>query len=210
MTGADAERFRLIIAPAIPVRGELRRNRGIECFVDARRGQHCEIVDQDQFAGERAILATGCRHLILRTSWVFGPRGSNFLLTILRAARERPELRVVSDQIGAPTSARSIAAATARAIGLAGSGLYHLTAAGETSWHGFAEAAIAAAGLRTPVVAIPSAEYPAAARRLKNSRLDCSRLRKDLGIELPHWRGEMAAVMAQVSRYPVDTGRGNR
>ena len=168
------------------------------------------VYGASKLAGERAILATGCRHLILRTSWVFGPRGSNFLLTILRAARERPELRVVSDQIGAPTSARSIAAATARAIGLAGSGLYHLAAAGETSWHGFAEAAMAAAGLRTPVVAIPSEEYPAAARRLKNSRLDCSRLRKDLGIELPHWRGEMAAVMAQVSRYPVDTGRGNR
>ena len=165
------------------------------------------VYGASKLAGERAILATGCRHLILRTSWVFGVRGSNFLLTILRAARERPELRVVSDQIGAPTSARSIAAATARAIGLAASGLYHLAAAGETSWHGFAEAAIAAAGLRTPVVAIPSEEYPAAARRLKNSRLDCARLRKDLGIELPHWRGEMAAVIAQVARVDTEQGK---
>ncbi|HEX6266246.1 MAG TPA: dTDP-4-dehydrorhamnose reductase, partial [Burkholderiales bacterium] len=114
------------------------------------------VYGASKLAGERAIAAAGCRHLILRTSWVYGPHGSNFMRTILRAARERPELRVVDDQWGAPTSSTALARATARLLPSHPEGLYHITAAGKTTWYGFARAIVARAGLRTPVVPIRS------------------------------------------------------
>ncbi|WIM06707.1 MAG: dTDP-4-dehydrorhamnose reductase [Candidatus Nitricoxidivorans perseverans] len=148
-----------------------------------------------KLAGEQAIRAAGGRHLIFRTSWVYGLHGHNFLKTILRLAAERDELRVVADQVGAPTWSRMIAEATALAIArLDGQdGLYHLTAAGETSWHGFAEAILAGAlqaGLlecSPPVRRITTADFPTPARRPANSRLDNARLAADFGIALPGW-----------------------
>ena len=160
------------------------------------------VYGASKLAGERAIQFSGCRHLILRTSWVYGPRGNNFYRTIARAARERPQLRVVSDQFGAPTSSGAIARATVSVLEVslrspsAATGMFHMTAGGETTWHGFAEAIVALEGLKTPVLAIRSEEYPTAARRPRNSRLDCTRLKTELGIELPHWREELAAVIA--------------
>jgi dTDP-4-dehydrorhamnose reductase len=154
-----------------------------------------------KLAGEQAIAASGCRHLVFRTCWVYAPRGKNFLLTILKAARERPELKVVDDQFGAPTSSAAIAVATRQAIEKGGGeGIYHLSAAGRTTWHGFAQAIVQAAGLATPVKAIPSSEYPTPARRPRNSVLDNSRLKKDFGIALPDWRDGMRDVLAQVLR----------
>jgi dTDP-4-dehydrorhamnose reductase len=156
---------------------------------------------RSKLAGEQAIAASGCRHLVFRTCWVYAPRGRNFLLTILKAARERPELKVVDDQNGAPTSSAAIAAATKRAIGKGGGeGIYHLSAAGRTTWHGFAQAIVQAAGLATPVKAIPTSEYPTPARRPRNSVLDNSKLKKDFGIALPDWRDGMREVLAQVLR----------
>jgi dTDP-4-dehydrorhamnose reductase len=156
---------------------------------------------RSKLAGEQAIAASRCRHLILRTCWVYAPRGKNFLLTILKAARERPELKVVDDQSGAPTSSAAIAAATRQAIEKRGrEGLYHLSAAGRTTWHGFAQAIVHAAGLATPVKAIPTSEYPTPARRPRNSVLDNSKLKKDFGIALPEWRDGMRDVLAQVLR----------
>jgi len=152
---------------------------------------------RSKLAGERAIAASGCRHLILRTCWVYGPRGRNFLLTILKAARERPELNVVDDQFGAPTSSAAIAGATKLAIGR-GEGIYHLSAGGRTSWHGFAQAIVEGAGLKTPVRPIPSSDYPTPARRPRNSILDNSRLKKDFGIALPDWRDGLREVLPQV------------
>jgi len=147
-----------------------------------------------KLAGERAIAASGCRYLILRTSWVYGPRGANFYLTMLRLARERPELRVVDDQVGAPTSSLAIARATAQLLRPGAHGLYHLSAAGRTSWCGFARAILARAGIATPVVAIRTEDYPAPARRPRNSRLDCSRLRADFGVALAPWEEGLAEV----------------
>ena len=147
-----------------------------------------------KLAGERAIAASGCRHLILRTSWVYGPRGANFYLTMLRLARERPELRVVDDQVGAPTSSLAIARATAQLLRPGAHGLYHLSAAGRTSWCGFARAILARAGIATPVVAIRTEDYPAPAKRPRNSRLDCSRLRADFGVALAPWEEGLAEV----------------
>lgn len=146
--------------------------------------------------GERAIAASGCRYLILRTSWVYGPRGKNFYLTMLRLAKERSELKVVDDQVGAPTSSLEIARATATLLDVGAQGLYHMTAAGETSWCGFVRAILARAGIATPVVPIPTEDYPTPARRPRNSRLDCARLRREHGVSLVPWDEALAETMA--------------
>jgi dTDP-4-dehydrorhamnose reductase len=148
---------------------------------------------RSKLAGEHAIRASGCRHLILRTSWVYGLRGRNFLRTMMRLAAERDELRIVDDQIGAPTWSRMIAQATALALAAAEplEGLFHLASAGETSWFGFTEAILAGTKdrHRTPrLIPIPTSEYPLPATRPANSRLDCSRLMREAAISLPHWR----------------------
>jgi dTDP-4-dehydrorhamnose reductase len=163
------------------------------------------VYGASKLAGEEAIRKTGCRHLILRTSWVYGPRGKNFMLTMLRLARERPELRVVDDQIGAPTSSLEIARATAAMLARAMqppelTGLYHLAASGETSWCGFTRAIFAQARIATPVQPIPTEEYPTPARRPKNSRLDCSRLRDTFGVALAPWEEGLAEALAEHAR----------
>jgi len=154
---------------------------------------------ESKLAGERAIQATGCRHLILRTSWVYGPRGKNFFLTMKRLARERPELRVVDDQVGAPTSSIAIADATVQLLSKGTEGLYHMTAAGETTWCGFAREILRRVGLATPVVGIPTKDYPTPARRPRNSRLDCSRLKAVSGIELAPWTEQLSEVTLRAS-----------
>lgn len=151
---------------------------------------------RSKLAGEQAIQAAGCRHLIFRTCWVYGLRGHNFLRTMLRLAGERDELRVVADQHGAPTWSRMIAEATALALARhAGQhGIYHLAAAGTATWHDFATALLARAyafGIlaATPEVRrITTADFPTPARRPANSLLSCERLRQDFGIVLPDWQ----------------------
>ena len=165
-----------------------------------------------KLAGERAIQATGCRHLIFRTSWVYGLRGSNFLLTMRRLMRERPELKIVSDQIGAPTWCRDLAGATALVLSQLGSplsrsgasepwGVYNMTNSGETSWHGFAGAIQALdASSETQaarLLPIPSSDYPTPARRPLNSRLSNDKLEKTFGIRLQNWRAALALCMDQ-------------
>ncbi|MCP5277722.1 MAG: dTDP-4-dehydrorhamnose reductase [Thiobacillus sp.] len=157
-----------------------------------------------KLAGEQAIAASGCRHLIFRTSWVYGARGANFLLTMRRLMRERPELKIVDDQIGAPTWCRSLAEATAQVLAQLASplggadkpepwGVYNMTNDGETggytSWHGFAQAILDLEGLETPprLVSIPSCDYPMPAPRPLNSRLDNGKLERVFGIRLPAW-----------------------
>ena len=162
------------------------------------------VYGASKLAGEQAIRASGARHAILRTAWVYAAHGRNFLLTMLRLANERDELRVVADQIGAPTPAAWIADATAEIIrrGVMASGTWHLVADGETSWHGFAEAIVDEAhalGLiaRKPrVVAIPTADYPTPARRPAYSVLDTTRLQRDFGIVPPDWRDGMRRTLA--------------
>jgi len=125
---------------------------------------------------------------------VYGPRGKNFYLTILRLAKERPELKVVDDQVGAPTSSLEIARATALLLRKDPQGLYHLSAAGETTWCGFARALLARAGISTSVVPIRTEDYPTPARRPRNSRLDCARLRAEFGVALAPWEQGLAEV----------------
>ena len=155
---------------------------------------------RSKLAGEQAIQRSGCRYLILRTSWVYSDRGRNFLLTMLRLAREKKELRVVDDQLGAPTSSRMLADAAPRAIAAvlrdsSLAGLYHMTAGGSTTWCGFARAIIGDAARVRPV---SSSEYPTPARRPRNSLLDNSRLEKGFGIRLPSWEAGMRDVLATV------------
>jgi len=167
------------------------------------------VYGASKLAGEQAIEAAGCAHLILRTSWVYGRRGKNFLLTMLKLGVERPELRVVADQIGAPTWANTIATSTAHILaqGLAAeradwwqarSGIYHLTSAGETSWHGFAQAILGIAmGANGPkVLPIPASDYPVPAKRPANSRLSHRKLSETFGLCLPNWEDALRLCMA--------------
>lgn len=156
------------------------------------------VYGNSKLAGELAITEVGGQHLILRTSWVYSQSGRNFLLTMWRLLQERPQLKVVSDQIGAPTWAGTIAASTAALVqrwqgGQAGQwGTYHLTAQGETSWYGFAQAIgeqLKARGLPcAELLPIPSSEYPTPAQRPLNSRLDCTRLARNWQVSQPHWQ----------------------
>ncbi len=155
------------------------------------------VYGRSKLAGEQAIRTVGGKHLILRTSWVYSLHGRNFLLTMQRLLQEREQLSVVADQIGAPTWAGSIAAATVQLIErwqnaqTAAWGVYHFTARGETAWFGFAEAIAAQLQAQGKTVAqltpIATTQYPTPARRPLNSRLDCSRLERDWGVRLPDW-----------------------
>ncbi|KAF1014087.1 MAG: dTDP-4-dehydrorhamnose reductase [Stenotrophomonas maltophilia] len=157
--------------------------------------------------GEDAIRAAGGRHLIFRTAWVYASHGANFLRTMLRVGAERDQLRVVADQIGTPTPAALIADVTAQVLQHLGqlSGTWHLTASGQTSWHGFAEAIFAEAlalGVlaKVPTVeAISSAEYPTPAKRPAWSVLDNRQLQQDFGITLPAWQDGLKRVMAEIA-----------
>ena len=156
------------------------------------------VYGRTKLEGERAIQASGCRHLILRTSWVYASRGHNFLLTMLRLGAERPELRVVDDQRGAPTWARDIADATVKLLAAPPTGLFHLTAAGETTWHGFTTEIFRRTALTPVVKPIHAAAYPTAARRPANSVLDTAKLRRATGIAIPPWTDRLAACLAEL------------
>ena len=164
-----------------------------------------------KLAGEETIRAAGCRYLIFRTSWVYGARGGNFAKAMLRLARERDCLTVVNDQIGAPTGADLLADVTAHAIRTAlqrpeVSGLYHLVAGGETSWHGYASFVIdfaRHAGLDIKVAPeaiqpVPTSAFPLPARRPHNSRLDTCKLQNTFGLHLPHWQSGVARMLTEI------------
>lgn len=171
---------------------------------------------RSKLAGERAVQAVGGEYLILRTSWVYAARGHNFLRTILRLAREREELKVVADQVGAPTWARFIAEASAHVLRQAqaersaaafDSGLFHLTSSGHTSWHGFAAAIVEAAGQRLPegavkarrIEPITTEQYPTPARRPMDSCLATGRLAERFGSVMPAWERALELCMEGLS-----------
>jgi len=165
------------------------------------------VYGQSKLAGEDAVRAAGGRHLIFRTAWVYASHSANFLRTMLRVGAEREVLRVVADQVGTPTPAALIADVTAQVLQHPGrlSGTWHLTASGQTSWHGFAEAIFAqaqAGGVlaRVPVVeAISTADYPTPAKRPAWSVLDNGRLQQDFGLQLPSWQDGLKQVMAGIA-----------
>lgn len=173
------------------------------------------IYGKTKLEGEMVIRASGCRHLIFRTSWVYATRGANFAKTMLRLAKERDQLRVIADQFGAPTSAELIADVTAlalqrltldRKLGERAVGTYHLVASGETSWHSYAqfvigEAARLGAKLRVlpeRVIPIATQEYPLPAKRPANSRLANSRLQQTFGLVLPDWKFHVQRMVREL------------
>lgn len=167
------------------------------------------VYGETKLTGEKNIQQAGGQYLIFRTSWVFSPRGNNFLLTMLRLGGERPELRIVNDQKGAPTSALALASATRRILDklapadldACGSGIYHMTCAGETTWKGFAGAIFARARAEKPwasVTGIPSLEYPTPARRPANSVLSNVRLKSTFGVELPTWQSALETTLREL------------
>lgn len=172
------------------------------------------IYGQTKLEGELAIRASGCNHLIFRTSWVYATRGANFAKTMLRLAKDREELRVIADQHGAPTSAELIADITAlilqrlafdAELKARASGTYHLVASGETSWHSYAqliieEAARLGAHLRTHsdrIIPIRTDEYPLPAKRPANSRLDNGKLQKTFNLILPDWQHHVKRMIQE-------------
>ena len=159
------------------------------------------VYGQTKLEGERAIQSSGCRHLIFRTSWVYSATGHNFLRTILRLAKTQSRLRIVADQQGAPTAAPMIARLTLQAIQAVQAdtqraGLYHLSAAGQTTWHGFAQAIVQAVGFDVPVDTITTLDYPTPARRPMYSVLDHQRLRTQLDLRPTSWQLGLEEVMA--------------
>ncbi len=169
------------------------------------------VYGRTKLEGEQLIAASGATHLILRTSWVYAARGGNFAKTMLKLAKERERLTVISDQIGAPTGAELLADVTAHAARALRqnpqlAGLYHCVAAGETSWHGYASHVIErarAAGhdikvAREALLPIPTTDYPTPATRPLNSRLDTRRLRDTFGLTLPDWQQGVDRMLAEI------------
>jgi dTDP-4-dehydrorhamnose reductase len=192
---------------------------GTAPYVEADETAPVSVYGASKLAGEKLLAESGAEHMIFRTSWVYGAHGKNFLLTILKAARERERLRVVADQHGAPTWSRDLGRMTAHVIGrveeaAAGrdlneamrefNGVYHAAGAGETTWHGFAVEAVRREHERQPrlrlaeVDAISTAEYPTPARRPANSRLNCGKLAATFAWKMMDWRGSLLEVMKEL------------
>ena len=169
------------------------------------------VYGKTKLEGEQFIRQSGCKHLIFRTSWVYGARGGNFAKTMLRLAKERDSLNIINDQIGAPTGADLLADLTAHAIRTAQqkpelSGLYHVAAAGETSWHGYAKFVVEYAQNAgtsmwiTPedVHPVPTSAFPTPATRPLNSRLDTSKFKNSFGLHLPQWQTGVTRMLTEI------------
>lgn len=178
-------------------------------YVESDMPNPQSVYGRTKLAGEQAIQAVGGKHLILRTSWVYGVHGGNFVKTILRLAKERSELRIVADQYGAPTWARLLASSTAQVINgysAEKSGVYHLTPHGRTNWHEFAEEIVRLARQYDdvlkdkPLVIHPIAthEYPLPAKRPANSSLSTEKIHQTFGLELPQWERDLAECVRQI------------
>lgn len=179
-------------------------------YVETDAPNPLSVYGASKLAGDEAIRGIGGRHLIFRTSWVYAARGRNFARTMLRLAHEREEIAVVNDQIGAPTSARAIAdgVSSVLRVGAVASGVYHMTAAGETTWFEFAAAILAddpraADQRRGSLRPITTAEYPTAAARPAYSVLDNTKLASAFGVRLPSWRAQWSSVAAELRGAPL-------
>jgi dTDP-4-dehydrorhamnose reductase len=177
------------------------------------------VYGASKLVGEKMLAESGAGHMIFRTSWIYGARGQNFLLTILKAARERETLRVVADQHGGPTWSRDLAKMTAKVISQCeekargrelvdvlndAGGIYHAAGSGETTWHGFAAEAVRLQQEKKPgvrfaeIAAITTSEYPTAAKRPANSRMNCSKLKERFGWTMMNWKDSLREVLAEL------------
>ncbi|MBZ4200700.1 MAG: dTDP-4-dehydrorhamnose reductase [Methylotenera sp.] len=169
------------------------------------------VYGASKLAGEQAIIASACQHLIFRTSWAYAAKGRNFATTMLQLAEQREHISVINDQVGAPTGADLLADVTAHALRMARqdatlSGLYHLTAAGETTWYAYAQfvielarqAGVAIKVAPTAIKAVPSSDFPTPAQRPLNSRLNTSKLQQAFGLRLPPWQDGVKRLLAEM------------
>jgi dTDP-4-dehydrorhamnose reductase len=168
------------------------------------------IYGASKLSGEQAIIASGCKHLIFRTSWVYAARGGNFAKTMLRLAQERDTLSVVADQHGAPTGADWLADMSAHAViqtlqDASKGGLYHAAASGETTWHGYASFVFEHAKTlnyaikASQIKAVTSSAFPTPAKRPANSRLNCNKLTTTFGLQCPPWQAGVARMLAEIT-----------
>ncbi|HEX5783187.1 MAG TPA: dTDP-4-dehydrorhamnose reductase [Burkholderiaceae bacterium] len=187
---------------------------GTQAWVESDATGPLSVYGQTKLAGEQAIQACGCQHLIFRTSWVYAARGGNFAKTMIRLARERERLTVINDQFGAPTGADLIADVTAHAVrrvagahdGARLSGVYHLVADGETTWFDYANQVLALSNkaqaatefVVKEVVPVPTSAFPTPARRPHNSRLNTAKLQQTFGLTLPPWQQGVARMLAEI------------
>ena len=166
------------------------------------------VYGHSKLAGEKGIAEQGAKHVIFRTSWVYGTEGGNFAKTMLRLAQERERMTVINDQFGAPTAAALLADVTSLALQASQplTGIYHLAAAGETTWYAYADYVLAKAKQIKPslnyavrdLVAVPTADFPTPAARPLNSRLNCSRLEQALQLNLPPWQAGVDALLTKI------------
>jgi dTDP-4-dehydrorhamnose reductase len=167
------------------------------------------VYGQSKLDGERAVASIGCNYLIFRTSWVYAAHGNNFLRTMLRVGRQRPQLTIVDDQFGAPTTAAELAHGVWRVVdelqkrteNQPEPGIYHMTCSEATSWFGFAKAIFACVADRMQVpevIAIPSEKYPTPAARPRNSILNCDKLERTMGVRLAHWQDALSEVIREL------------
>lgn len=168
-----------------------------EAYVEEDAPNPLNAYGETKLAGERALAASGCRQLLLRSSWVYAPRGRNFFLAIAEKARAGGPLRVVDDQHGVPTEAGFIAEITARLIEQAVEGIFHVVPAGSATWHAFARAIVSGLGLDVPVVAIPSSAFPSTVQRPAHSVLSNRKLARTLGVVLPSWQSLLEDCIAR-------------
>ena len=184
---------------------------GTRPWVETDAPAPLSVYGRTKLEGEQRIQQSGCKHLILRTSWVYAARGGNFAKTMLRLAQERERLTVIDDQWGAPTGAELIADVTAHAIAQTRqqpgkAGIYHLAPAGETTWHAYAKYVIAQASQAQPAIKIkateiapiPTSTYPTSARRPHNSRLNTHKLQTAFGLHLPPWQDGVRRMLAEI------------
>lgn len=183
-------------------------------YVETDEPNPINAYGRTKLAGELAVQSSGCDYLILRTSWVYASRANNFMLTMLKLAQEREELSIVSDQIGAPTTARLIADTTIlcvqqvmkeRIAGIFSSDLYHLTASGHTSWHGFTKEIVNLANNRLnmslkikEINAIPTTDYPTPAKRPMNSQLELTKLESIFTLKMPDWKESLSICIVEI------------
>jgi dTDP-4-dehydrorhamnose reductase len=181
---------------------------GQKAWVETDATGPVNVYGRSKLAGEQGIAKQGAKHVIFRTSWVYGTEGGNFAKTMLRLAQERDKMAVINDQFGAPTGAALLADITAMSLQQAPSlsGVYHLAAAGETTWHAYAQYVLQTAKRLKPdmaykvkeVAAVPTSEFPTPAQRPLNSRLNCSKLQNALQCQLPDWQKGVDSMLSKI------------